>query len=139
MTQACLTAVRSLSLIEAAYHEARRHQWIESQKHQRDLGDNAFRDWYRCYWWSFLRHRHIEHLMGECRWSEFESETYGRLQGLLGTFGELADEIIEQYRTGSENLDIINWALHYRQDMESVYECLVQINMNDARIHPALS
>lgn len=139
MTQACLTALQSLSLIEAAYHEARRHQWIESQKHQRDLGDTAFREWYRRYWWSFLRHRHIEHLMGECRWAEFEAVTFGRLHGLLETFGELADEIIEQYRTGSENLDIINWGLRRQQDMESVYECLVQINMNDARIHPSLA
>ncbi len=34
--------------------------------------------------------------------------------------------------TGSENLDIINWGLRRQQNMENVYECLVQINMNDA-------
>lgn len=139
MTQACLTESAVSSLIEAAYHEARRHQWIESQKQDRDLGETAFRDWYRSHWWSFLRHRHIEHLMGERQWAEFEGETFGRLAPLLDTFGELADEIIEQYRTGRENLDIINWALHYQRNIDSVYECLFQINMNDARIHPTLT
>ncbi|MBI1311052.1 hypothetical protein GC176_07065 [bacterium] len=138
MTQACLTETQAQSLIEAAYHEARRHQWIESQKQRRDLGDTAFRDWYRHHWWSFLRHRHIEHLMGECLWFEFESATFGCLHSLLVTFDDVAEEIIEQYRNGRENLDIINWALHYRWDMDSVYECLVQINMNGARIQPDL-
>ncbi len=136
MTQACLTETAAPSLIEAAYHEARRHQWIESQKQSCDLGDTAFRDWYRRYWWSFLRHRHIEHLMGECHWREFDRASYGRLHGLLDTFGVLAEDVIEQYRVGRENLDIVNWALHYGCDMDDLHECLVQINMNDARIQP---
>ena len=70
---------------------------------------------------------------------EFEATKFGRLHGLLEAFGDLADEIIEQYRAGRENLDIINWALRYQQDMDSVFTCLVQINMNDARIDPDLT
>ena len=48
----------------------------------------------------------------------------------------LANEIIDLYRQGCENLDILNWALRNRLCLPEVRECLALINMNDARIDP---
>src|SRR5690606_22090768 len=47
--------VQEVSLYEEAHAEALRHKWIESQKHGRDLGDWAIRDWYRRYWRLYCR------------------------------------------------------------------------------------
>jgi hypothetical protein len=40
------------------------------------------------------------------------------------------------YKAGWENVDIINWAMSHDVSMGDVYECLVLININDARIDP---
>jgi hypothetical protein len=37
--------------------EAEKHKWIESQKAQRDLGDDAIRDWFLKYWNSWLEQK----------------------------------------------------------------------------------
>ena len=60
-----------MSLYAEAVKEAERHKWIESQKHGRDLGQAAIRDWYRNYWNRFCRWRRMEHLQGTRRWREF--------------------------------------------------------------------
>ena len=124
------------SVFEAAFLEARRHRWIESQKSRRDLGDTAFRDWYHRFWWPFLRYRHVEHLLGERQWEEFERNTFGVLQVPLSNGSPLNREIIELYRSGWENLDIINHAVRRDYPMNQIHDCLVTINMNDARLNP---
>lgn len=124
------------SVFEAAFLEARRHRWIESQNAGRDLGDQVFHDWYRRFWWAFLRYRHVEHLLGERAWLEFDVASFGILQKSSGWDGPLAQEIIELYRTGWENLNIIEHALSREYPMGEVHNCLVTINMNDARLNP---
>jgi hypothetical protein len=125
-----------VSVYEAASTEARRHSWIESQKHHRDVSEHALDEWYNRFWWTFLRYRHLEHLMGERLWDEFDHESFGLLQPFLRAHGDLAHELVERFRSGWENLDIINWATHQDFPMDEVYDCLVLINMNDARIDP---
>ncbi|MBL6704767.1 MAG: hypothetical protein ISQ06_01550 [Planctomycetaceae bacterium] len=136
MSQACVLEVEVCSLYEAAFEEARCHRWIESQKRGYDVGNNGFLDWYNRFWWNFLRYRHLEHLLGEYRWSEFASEAFGVLVPLIESGDSLALEIIDQYRQGCENLDILNWALRNRVSLAEVRERLALINMNDARIDP---
>ena len=136
MSQNCVVEAEECSLYEAAFEEARRHRWIESQKRGYDLGNDGFLEWYDCYWWNFLRSRHLEHLLGESRWLEFSSEAFGVLTPFAELGDELAGEIIDQYRQGCENLDILNWALRNCHCVDDVCECLVLINMNDARIDP---
>lgn len=136
MSQNCLLEAEVCSLYEAAFEEARCHRWIESQKRGYDLGNDGFLEWYDRFWWNFLRYRHLEHLLGEYQWLEFASESFGVLNSLLDTEHGLAPEIIDQYRQGCENLDILNWALRNEQCVDDVCECLTLINMNDARIDP---
>lgn len=136
MSQTCVLAAEVCSLYEAAFEEARCHRWIESQKRGYDLGNDGFLEWYDRFWWNFLRYRHLEHLLGEYRWSEFASDTFGVLMPLIESDDELAREIVDQYRQGCENLDILNWALRNRLSLNAVRDRLALINMNDARIDP---
>lgn len=136
MSQNCVLEAEVCSLYEAAFEEARCHRWIESQKRGFDLGNEGFLEWYDRYWWNFLRYRHLEHLLGEYRWLEFSPDAFGVLVPLVESEDDVANEIIDQYRQGCENLDILNWALRNRQCVDDVCECLVLINMNDARIDP---
>jgi hypothetical protein len=124
------------SVFEAAFLEARRHRWIESQNAGRDLGNVVFNDWYRRFWWTFLRYRHVEHLLGEQAWLEFDAASFSVLQKSPRWGNPLTQEIIELYRVGWENLNIIDHALNRDYPMNEVFECLATINMNDARLNP---
>ncbi|MDA1162271.1 MAG: hypothetical protein O3B13_04135 [Planctomycetota bacterium] len=139
MSQVCTLDVEVLSLYEAALQEARRHRWIESQKRGCDLGDQGFREWYDCYWAIYIRYRHLEHLLGDRQWLEFDSAAFGVLTPLVRNQDELAAEVVELYRQGWENLDILNWAIRAGLDLNQVKECLIVINMNDARIDHRLN
>jgi hypothetical protein len=136
MSQVAVLEAEVCSLYEAAFEEARCHRWIESQKHGHDLGNDGFLEWYDRFWWNFLRYRHLEHLLGEYRWLEFAEETFGVFSPLIESEDELAVEIIDQYRQGCENLDILNWGLRNQMCLAAVRERLTLINMNDARIDP---
>lgn len=134
--QSALLETEICSIFEAAFEEALRHRWIESQKRGHDLGDHAIRDWYNTYWWTFLRYRHIEHVLGESCWNEFPDCSYAAIRPLLDGDDEIAATIIDLYREGFENLDIIHWAHRAGHAFDAVFECLVLINMNDARLDP---
>lgn len=136
MTQLCSLHCEVDSVFEAAFLEARRHRWIESQNAGHDLGERAFLDWYQRYWWAFLRYRHVEHLQGERAWREFDVASFGVLQESPQWDSPLTQEIIELYRTGWENLNIIFHSLDREYPMGEVHRCLKTINMNDARLNP---
>lgn len=136
MHQSAALGVNTTSIFEAAYCEASRHRWIESQKSGCDLGDFAIRDWYQRFWWTFLRYRHTEHIFGEFHWDEFPRQSFATARPLLDSDDELAATIIDLYLQGFENLDIISWANRTGHEFEPVYECLLLINMNDARLDP---
>lgn len=136
MYESALLESETTSIFVAAFQEALRHRWIESQKHGRDLGDYAIRDWYDRFWWTFLRYRHIEHVLGESQWEEFPHRSFAAVRPLLDGNDDVAVTIIDLYREGFENLDIINWSHRKGHGFDAVFECLLLINMNDARIDP---
>ena len=136
MSQTCSLEAEVCSLYEAAFEEARCHRWIESQKRGSDQGNEIFLEWYDRFWWNFLRYRHLEHLLGDHRWLEFASDSFGVLIPFIESKDELAIVIIDLYRQGCENLDIVNWALREELNLPEVCERLAVINMNDARIDP---
>ncbi|QDT37093.1 hypothetical protein [Stratiformator vulcanicus] len=128
----------SASLFDTARREAETHKWIESQKHGCDLGDHAIREWYRTYWLLYCRHRRLEHIRGETRWMEFETETFGVRYTLIMTHGLLADRILDRLDLGYENLDVIAWSQEWDLPMLRVLDILEAIDVNRARIdHPA--
>lgn len=136
MSQTCVLEAEACSLYEAAFVEARCHRWIESQKSGCDRGKESFHEWYDRFWWNFLRYRHLEHLLGDHQWLEFPPESFGVLAPFVESNDELAIVIIDLYRQGCENLDIVNWALREEISLAEVRRRLTVINMNDARIDP---
>jgi hypothetical protein len=124
------------SLYEAARAEAERYKWIESQKHGRDLGESALREWVRRYWVIYCRFRRLEHLQGCQQWAEFEAHRFGSLYPLITSEDPLLDRILDRVQAGQENLDIILWAREYGLPMERVIGLLEQLDINRARLEP---
>ena len=129
-------APRPASIYDEALREAQRHKWIESQKHGRDLGDQAIRDWFRKHWRSYCRHRRMEHLRGRQRWAEFEDEPSGQIDALVAANDCLVDRVLDRVYAGYENLDIINWAIDWGLPTDRVVEILAQLDVNRARFEP---
>jgi hypothetical protein len=123
-----------VSLYEQAHAEALRHKWIESQKHGRDLGDWAIRDWYRRYWRTYCRCCRLEHIEGNRRWREFGNDDFGHLYSLIVAGDLLVDRILDRIYAGWENLDIINWGMDWGLPMDRVVDILIQIDVNRARL-----
>lgn len=125
------------SVYAEAYREAERHKWIESQKHGRDLGDSAIRDWYRRHWRFFCRYCCMEHLEGRRRWREFGDERFGQLFTMLVAEDLLADRVLDRVYVGYENLNIITWAIDWGLPVKRVVQVLSQVDVNRYRLDPS--
>ncbi|HUE14672.1 MAG TPA: hypothetical protein VMR25_10950 [Planctomycetaceae bacterium] len=127
---------QTASIYDEALREAQRHKWIESQKHGRDLGDQAIRDWYRKHWRTYCRHRRLEHLRGRRRWAEFDDEPSGQIDAMITADDMLVDRVLDRVYAGYENLDIINWAIDWGLPTNRVVEILARLDVNRARFEP---
>ena len=56
------------SLTGHAIQELERHKWIESQKYNRDVGNDAYNDWLDHCWKGWTRAKLMEHLYGWRCW-----------------------------------------------------------------------
>lgn len=126
----------SASLYAEAIKEAERHKWIESQKHGRDMGVWAIRQWYRQYWPQYCRSKRLEHLEGRKRWREFGDDDFGQLHYLIIKGDALVNQILDLVFEGRENLNIIQWALGAGLPMDRVIDILVQLDVNRAHLDP---
>jgi hypothetical protein len=133
-----ITLQQAVSLYEEAHREAERHKWIESERQGHDLGDSAIKDWYRRYWPRYCRHRRIEHICGHKRWQEFGDEAFGCVVSLMVTGDLLTKLLLERIDAGYENLSLINWAIEWGLPMDRVIHILEQIDVNRARLDPAV-
>jgi hypothetical protein len=124
------------SVYDAAWEEAHRHKWIESQKHGRDLGDAALKDWFRKFFLPFCRQRRLEHVEGSRPWLEFAEQEFGQVYELILQGDLLLDRILDRMEHGFDNLEIINWALAWGLQMGRVLELLEMIDINRARLEP---
>jgi hypothetical protein len=124
------------SVYVEAFKEAERYKWIESQKHGRDLGDHAIRQWYATYWPLYCREKRIEHLWGHREWHEFQDTKFGHINALVLTGDILVDRVLDRVYSGYENLDVINWALTWGMPMDRVIGILEQVDVNRARLEP---
>ena len=123
-----------MSLHAEGEEEARRYKWIMSEKAGRDLGDWAIRCWVREHWNGFLRERWLEHLQGRSFWIELDRADYGLLQRAFSDSTPLIDEILRRVKRGEENLEILNWAIDARLDIDEVIDILEAVDINSRRI-----
>ena len=133
------TDVRTSSVFQTAFVEACEHRWVESEKCGYDLGETAFFEWYRRFWDSFVRLRHVEHLLGEIFWEEFPETSFAVFRPVLNDRDEFCHEVIDLYRQGWENLDFYTRAYQVDWNIERVFDLLLLINMNDARMTPCFN
>ncbi len=122
-----------MSLHECGEEEARRFKWIESEKAGRDLGEMAIRIWICQHWNGFLRHRWLEHLQGKMFWIELDQGDFGLLQTEFAA-SPLVDPILDHFKQGRENLDVILWAISNRLPMNEVLAILETLDVNSRRI-----
>jgi len=124
------------SLYAEAHREAERHKWIESERHGRDLGEGAIRDWYHRHWPRYCIRKRLEHVRGMRGWQEFGHEAFGCIYALIVTGDLLADRILDRIDAGYENLGVLNWAIDWGMPIERVRDILGQIDVNRGRLDP---
>ena len=120
------------SLHQCGEEEAQQFKWIESEKAGRDLGETAIRSWIGQHWNGFLRHRWLEHLQGKAFWIELDQGDFGLLQRAFRG-SPLIDPILEHFKHGRENLDIILWAMQLGHPMDEVRQILEALDVNSRR------
>lgn len=130
---ATVRSIRRYSVYVEGEVEALQFKWIESEKAGRDLGEWAISCWIRQHWNGFLRHRWLEHLQGRTFWIELDHNDFGLLQREFQD-SDLIDEVLWRLKSGSENLDVINWALDENLDMVEVVEMLETLDINSRRL-----
>ena len=122
-----------LSLHQCGEEEAQRYKWIESEKAGRDLGETAIRS---------LDRRALEWLPqaslaraspGKTFWIELDQDDFGLLQRAFRD-SPLIDPILDHFKHGRENLDIILWAMKLHLPMNEVLEILEALDVNSRRI-----
>jgi hypothetical protein len=122
------------SVYEEVIEEENRHKWIESQKAGYDLGEGCIRDWVSRHWTGYLRARWVEHLQGKCFWVELDRGDFGLLQREFVDRKELLDSILDQLKSGKENLHVIFWAVHSGIPTDGVHEILKALDVNSRRL-----
>jgi hypothetical protein len=122
------------SVHEACIEEENRHKWIESQKAGYDLGEGCIREWVKRHWTGYLRARWVEHLQGKHFWIELDRGDFGLLQREFVTSRELLDAILDQLKSGKENLHIIFWAVSCGIPTGPVHEILEALDVNSRRL-----
>ncbi len=125
-------------LFEAAATEAHRHKWIESEKAGYDLGDRAIEAWYSEFWRGFCRECYIEHLGGKVFWTELDSGDFGLLKHQFHDNMKLVEQIVDIFKRGGENLDVVQFALSNDLNIQEVLDLLKVLDINARRIAPAV-
>ncbi len=124
------------SLTAHALQAINRHQWIESEKRGYDCGNDTIEEWLQRYWKGWVRSKLLEHFLGKRFWGAFGSDTFNLFRHQ--SFNAIADEetsqiIADKLADGGENLDIINWAIQEKRDIDGVIALLERIDINAQR------
>jgi hypothetical protein len=122
------------SVHKECIEEENKHRWIESEKAGYDLGEGCIRQWVQEHWSGYLRARWVEHLQGKCFWVELDRGDFGILQREFKDQQELLDIILDQLKSGKENLHIIDWAIASSKPIDDVVEILTALHINARRL-----
>jgi len=114
--------------------EEDRHKWIESQKAGYDLGEGCIRQWVKEHWTGYLRARWVEHLQGKCFWIELDRGDFGLLQREFVDQKDLLDSILDQLKSGKENLHVLLWAITSGVPTNPVHDILKALDVNSRRL-----
>jgi hypothetical protein len=124
------------SLTAHALYAIDRHKWIESEKHDRDLGDSAVDEWVRLHWRGWARARLMEHLYGWRCWGGYGEADFGLLIRAtvdVHVHRRILEHVSAILANGGENLDVIAWALAANEDLTPILWLLDRIDINAKR------
>ncbi len=122
------------SVYKDCMEEEARHKWIESQKAGYDLGEGCIRQWVKEHWQGYLRARWVEHLQGKCFWVELDRGDFGLLQREFVEAKDLLDTILDQLKSGKENLHVLLWAITSGVACDPVHDILKALDVNSRRL-----
>jgi hypothetical protein len=94
------------NISEFAWQELRKHRWIESQKAGHDLGEQACRQWFQCYWSGFFRERWLEHVCGTQLYIDFDDQDFGILNQ-YDERRELVDTLRHRCQSGADYVHVV--------------------------------
>ncbi|MBP3955603.1 hypothetical protein J8F10_09945 [Gemmata sp. G18] len=114
--------------------EENKYRWLESEKAGYDLGEGCVKRWVKDHWMGYLRARWVEHLQGKCFWIELAGRDFGLLLREFQTQTELLDVILNQLKSGAENLDVLHWAIANNIPTGPVSEILEALDVNSKRL-----
>jgi hypothetical protein len=126
--------MQKCSLYEDSQREAERYKWIASEKAGYDLGEAAIRRWVKEHWSGYLRARWLEHLQGKTFWIELNHKDFGLLHRAFLDQPLLLDRIIDRFKAGQENLDVILWAQNWGLPKDDVLAILEALDINSCRL-----
>lgn len=116
--------------------EAERYKWICSEQAGCDLGEPALYRWVWDHWNGYLRARWLDHLEGKTFWLELDRGDFGLFQRHEKIQHHLAlfDRILDRFKSGQENLNLINWALDWNLNTDEVRALLEILDINSRRL-----
>ena len=68
-------------------------------------------------------------------WKHFDHDDFGLLNRGFKDDQVLLDGIVDRFKAGQENLNVIKWAHDFHLPIERVHRILVAININRCRIY----
>jgi hypothetical protein len=127
--------IKCLSLEVEAWQQALKERWYQSEQAGRDVGETAIRLWVHRHWPGFVRHRWIQHMLGEQFWLELKREEYAILRDTPVEVRPLLDTIIDKLICGAENLNLVQW-LRQRcpEERKVIRKLLCTIDINSHRL-----
>ncbi len=135
---ACPPLSNAATVMKSVHHdcieEENKYRWLESEKAGYDLGEGCVNHWVQDHWTGYLRARWVEHLQGRCFWIELAGRDFGLLLSEFQNQTELLNLILNQLKTGGENLDVITWAIANNIPIGPVYEILEALDVNGKRL-----
>lgn len=126
--------VEQIDLVTGAAAEIEREKWYQGEQAGYDKGDVVTEGWKSTHWPGFVRERLFEHLHGRRYWTDFGRDDFGLLNRAFQDDQVLLDCIVDRFRAGQENLDVLNWAYDFNMPSERVHEILLAININRCRM-----
>jgi len=127
-------SVPRYSVFQDSQHEIDNFKWIESERVGYDLGESAVRRWVADHWRGYLRARWLEHLQGKKYWIELDRGDFGLLSRAFSCERDLLNAILEQLKSGHENLDVLCWAKQQQVSSEPVVRILEALDINSRRL-----
>lgn len=139
------------SIVEYGHHEACLHKYNRSGKARKDLGANAYREWFSQYWVVFCHHRWVQYLYAEREFPEFCQPKYcGRIvkdaEGRIWArdvelcpvaVGFVQRMFLREYRPW-EILTFVNNRKEIEQlgfDYSAIRKVLVEFGINECRLN----